>query len=99
MRIFGFEIRRSKRMPVRFLGDVVKVDLSPGDVCVLLARQVVSPKQLAEIRDAWRAAVGDDVTLMVLDDGMKLGVLSPPQAAAIHVRLIDEAAVEQAVDA
>jgi hypothetical protein len=49
------------------------------------------------LSSTWRAAVGDDVTLIVLDNGMRLGVLSPPQAAAVHERLTDALAVEEAV--
>lgn len=99
MKLFGFEVRRvAKPMPpTRFLGDLIKVDLSPGDVCILLAPGFVSKEQVVEMQGAWRAAVGDDVTLLVLGNGMKLGVLSPPQAAEVQERIADEQAVQLAV--
>lgn len=96
MRILGFEITRRKPA-TRFLGELVKVDLSAGDVCVLMVKQPVSQETAADMREAWRAAVGDDVTLLVLGNGMKLGILSPPQAAEVQERIADEKAVELAV--
>jgi hypothetical protein len=97
MRLFGFEIRRAAAPQTRFLGDLVKVDLAPGDVCVLMARRRLETGEAAQFSELWRAAVGDDVTLVVLDDGLKLGVLSPPQAAAVYERLEDAESVERAV--
>ena len=99
MRFFGWELTRAKRPQTRFLGDLVKVDLSPGDVCVLMTQRVMAADEAERVRATWRATVGDDVTLVVLDPGMRLGVLSPPQAAAVHERVTDEAAVAAAVEA
>lgn len=97
MRILGFEVSRAKREATRFLGDIAKVDLSPGDVCVLMARKPMSPEEVQRIGETWRLLVGDNVTLIVLEDGMKIGVLSPPQAAAVNERLNDTAAVDKAI--
>lgn len=99
MKIFGFEITRAEPPQTRFLGSLIKVELSPGDVCVLMVTQALSAKEAERIRDVWRATVGDDVTLLVLDVGMKLGVLSPPQAQAVHERLADESNVALAISA
>lgn len=99
MRLLGFEITRSRKPQTRFLGDLVKVELSPGDVCVLMIREPMTDERLQSVTAAWRAAVGDSVTLVVLDDGKRLGVLSPPQAAEVHRRIQDQQAVEDAVTA
>jgi hypothetical protein len=74
MNLFGLEIRRAPKEPTRFLGDLVKVDLSPGDVCVLMCRDTMTQETAGRITQLWRAAVGEDVTLVVLEAGMKLGV-------------------------
>lgn len=101
MTLFGWEITRAKSPQTRFLGDLVKVTLSPGDVCVLMCPDTISPEYAARMSETWRATIGDDVRCIVLDRGMKLGVLSPPQAAALHDALhevlTDEAAVTKAV--
>lgn len=97
MRLFGLEVRWAAAPPTRFLGDLVKVDLSPSDVCVLMCRDTMTPDSAARIQSYWLAAVGPDVTLIVLEAGMKLGVLSPPKAVEIHEKLKDEAAVAEAV--
>lgn len=96
--MLGLEITRAKPPATRFLGEIAKVDLSPGDVCVLMARGAMTPDETRRVSAMWRATVGEDVTLVVLDNGMKLGVLSPPQAQAVHERLTDEEAVAKAVE-
>lgn len=97
MRVFGFEITRAKKPQTRFLGDLVKVDLKAGDVCVLMAPRALPASEMQSITAAWRATIGDDVTLLIIDGSMKLGVLSPPQAAAVQERIESERAVEAAV--
>lgn len=97
MKLLGLEITRASKPATRFMGELVKVQLSPGDVCVLMARKTMAPEETERVSAMWRAVVGDEVTLIVLDDGMKLGVLSPPQAQAVHDRLQDEDAVERAI--
>jgi hypothetical protein len=108
VKLFGLEIRRvplpavpppaePPPPPTRYLGEVVKVDLAPGDVCVLMSRVTLAREDRQMIGDLWRATVGDDVTLIVLDDGAKLGVLSPPKAVAVHERLSDEAVLDKAL--
>jgi hypothetical protein len=98
VRAFGYEIRRASKPATRFIGEIVKVELSPGDVCVLMASARLSKEIVDGITATWRASVGDDITLIVLDEGLKLGVLSPPQAAVVHQKLTDEAVVQKAVD-
>lgn len=97
MKLFGFEIRRAKSKAVRFMGELVKLDVAPGDVCVLMCSQSLSQDGANRLRETWRFVMGDDVTLIVLDGGMRLGVLSPQKAAEVHARLEDEAVVEKAV--
>lgn len=97
MRFLGLEITRASPPPTRFLGDLVKVTLSPGDVCVLMSRRHLTQDEASWLRDMWRASIGDAITLIVIDDGMRLGVLSPPEAAAVHERLSDASAVAEAV--
>lgn len=97
MQIFGFEIRRARKPETRFLGELVKIDLSPGDVCILMAHQPIRQEEAESMRQAWRAAVGDDVTLLVLGNDLRLGVLSPPRAAEVRERFGVENAVAMAV--
>lgn len=97
MKLFGYEIRRAKPPATRFLGDILKVELSPGDVCVLMVRTPMSREATETVTQMWRATVGDDVTLVVLDDGMKIGVLSPPHARAVQERIDDAETVERTI--
>lgn len=96
MKIFGLEI--SRRKSTRFLGDLAAIQLRPGDVCVLMANDIVSAEDAEKFAAAWRAKFGE-TTLIILDKGMRLGVLSPAQAAKASMRIEDAKAVEKAVEA
>ncbi|SMQ65890.1 hypothetical protein SAMN06295905_1342 [Devosia lucknowensis] len=56
------------------LGDLIRLDFKPGDKAVLMASRCISHEQGRRIHEAWeRYAPG--VPLLVLDDGMKLGLI------------------------
>ena len=95
MKIFGYEITRSKR--TRFLGDIAAIQLKDGDVCVLMADEAVSTEDAKMFTAAWRAKFGD-TTLIVLDKGMRLGVLSPAQSARVKMHIDDTNAVDEALE-
>lgn len=95
MKLFGFEISRSK--PTRFIGDLATVQIKQGDVCVLMANDALSNEEAAAIGAMWRAKFGE-IALIVLDKGMRLGVLSPPQAIKASVRIEDAKLVDAALE-
>lgn len=101
MRILGFELRRVKpaAAPVEFLGHMAKIQIVDGDVCVLMADRALSQAQRDDMANYWRLIFGDRVTLVVIDDGMKLGVLSPPRAAEVHRQIQDGKVIANAIEA
>jgi len=97
MRLFGFDITRKKAERTHFLGELVRLQLKPDDVCVLMVRSAVSAEQAAKFAEHWRIKFGD-IPLMVLDNGMRLGVLSPPQAEQARMHITDSEAVDKALE-
>lgn len=95
MRIFGFEITRGKT--TRFLGDLTSVRINEGDVCVLMANEAITTEEAKNFSVAWRAKFGE-TALIILDKGMRLGVLSPPQAARATMHIEDAKAVDKALE-
>jgi hypothetical protein len=61
---------------IRFLGDVQRLVLAPGDIVVLKTPFFVSPEQAGHLRDALRRELGDDRKVIVLPDGLEIGVLA-----------------------
>lgn len=98
MRVFGFEISRRKSQPAaRFLGDIAKIEVKDGDVFVLMHPARMSEEDAAFIRQTWQAIFGQQVTLLILDAGARLGVLSPVAAAQVNQAIEDGAAVGAAL--
>lgn len=58
---------------IRFIGDLARLELRPGDRFVLTTDKRPSDDQIDRIRTAWRAFAGD-APLIVLD-GCRLGVI------------------------
>lgn len=61
---------------VNFLGDVQRLALKPGDMLVLRTDQIISGDLAQRLREQLESAVPGH-SVIVLGDGMKLGVLSP----------------------
>lgn len=101
MRFFGLEIRRSaakKEPPVEFLGSLVKMDVLDGDVAVLMPARELSGEQAQAIGQTWEDRFGDRATLLVLDVGMRIGILAPDRAARIEEARKEAAGTDKAVD-
>lgn len=58
---------------IRFLGDLQRLDLRPGDRFVLTVPRQLSYEQRARLSTAFREEVGAPV--LVLEEGIKLGVI------------------------
>lgn len=95
MKLFGYELVRAKA--TRFLGDLAKVQIKQGDVCVLMANETVTPEEAKNFAAAWRAKFGE-TALIILDKGMRLGVLSPAQSAKATMHIEDAKAVDKALE-
>lgn len=96
MRLFGYELSRVK--PSKFLGDITRIGLAEGDVCVVMVPGRMTDKESGEMGTQWRAVFGDGVTLMILDEGKRIGVLSPPQAVQAHQAISDAKEIQAALD-
>ncbi len=66
---------------IRFLGDLERLDLRKGDRFVLSVDQPLPQKAHNHIQEAWKQFVGgkdDALQLLILDRGMKIGVMAVP---------------------
>lgn len=67
---------------VRFLGDVQRLTLQPGDVLVLKCANVLTVETTARLREHVQKIVGQECKVMVLSGGLEIGVLSPQAETA-----------------
>lgn len=67
---------------IRLLGDLQRLDIQPNDRFVLTVDRPLTPDHHRRIQEAWRLFVGGDDSalkgLLILDAGMKIGVISLP---------------------
>lgn len=71
---------------IRYLGDLQRLELKPGDRFVLTVDRPISGEMAAKLGEVWARFVGDDredLKLLILDSGMKLGVLNWDTAADV----------------
>lgn len=68
---------------IRFVGDLRRCDVRPGDRFVLTVERPISRDTHDRIQAVWRDFIGSDnpAKLLVLEDGMHLGVIGPVDAA------------------
>lgn len=64
---------------IRYLGDLARLRLEPGDMLVLSCPQPLSFHQVERLREQMRKFMGDAAP--VLGGGIKLGVVSDPRKA------------------
>ena len=64
-----------KEPEVRYLGDVQKLSLGPNDILVLSLAHPVPIELAMRLREMVRDVAGDDRKVMILEPGMKVGVL------------------------
>jgi len=61
---------------IRYLGDVQRLALAPGDIIVISIDQAISAQSVENLRRQGEQAVPGHKCL-VLGDGLKVGVLAP----------------------
>lgn len=69
---------------IRFIGDLDRLEIKPGDKFILTAPGPISAQGYAEIQRAWRDFVGgepDQFKLLILESGIKIEVLEEEIAA------------------
>ena len=64
--------------PIRYLGDLRRLQPEPGDVYVLSIDQRLSVESMARLRQWWAEKMGD-AKVLVLDQGGRLGVVAEPK--------------------
>jgi hypothetical protein len=65
-----------KAREIRYLGDVRRLVLRPGDVVVLLVPGSIEPESAKRLSETMRANLPGHKVL-VLADGLKIGVMGP----------------------
>lgn len=60
---------------IRYLGDMQRLQVSPGDVFVLKAKGRLTIEGVLQIREQWKQVMGD-APLLVLDDAISLGAVN-----------------------
>jgi hypothetical protein len=74
----GTSMKKDKHddsIPLRYLGDLQRIMHKPGDVFVLTTNQFIPPAAREAIKQHWAIAM-PDTKLLVLENGMHVGVLS-----------------------
>lgn len=66
-----------KKQPAKYIGEFCKIKILAGDVVVLTCEQTISRDVAAQLDAEFAKKFGPDVSLLVLDAGMKLALLSP----------------------
>lgn len=61
-------------LEIRFVGDLQRLEVKPGDVFVLKLRDSLSQPALERIYEHWRSIMGD-AKLVTIEDGADLGVI------------------------
>lgn len=63
---------------IRWLGELRRVDVKPGDRFVLMTDKVLSHESAEHLQKKWAHFMGEDAVstkLLVLDGGMKIGAI------------------------
>jgi len=60
---------------IRFVGDLQRLDVRPGDKFVLTCERSVDEDTLLRLRDALRDFLGEDAQVLILDSGLKIGAV------------------------
>lgn len=89
---------QKKKAALNFLGDLTKITVAPGDVFVVMPKRQISEATAQALSQAWEENFGPECPLVVLEEGMRIGVLSPEKAAAAQKQIQEIEAATQAVD-
>ena len=60
---------------IRFVGDLQRLEVRHGDKFVLKVPRPMSEQQVARLRQNLTRFIGDGVDVLILSDGMELGVV------------------------
>ena len=71
---------------IRFLGDLQRLQLKPGEKLVLRTKERLSAETCERLSTNLRLMLGDDVPVIVLDGGLQMGVIGPH---ATNARIVD----------
>lgn len=66
--------------PIRYIGDMQRLQPQAGDVFVLTTEQPMAEEQAKRIHAKWVSVMGADVKLLLIHGGLRLGVISRPAA-------------------
>ena len=72
---------RTFRSRITFVGELRRVNVRPGDVFVLKSEHRITDEMVDHLIKMWKDTMGEDVKLLVLGDGLKLGVIRGPQTS------------------
>lgn len=61
---------------VRFLGNLQRLEPQPGDRFVLMTEDRLNRDAMESIQKIWSNFAGDGPKLLILESGMKLGVVA-----------------------
>lgn len=89
---------QKKKPALNFLGDLTKVVVSPGDVFVVMPKRQISEATAQALSQVWEENFGPECPLVVLEEGMRIGVLAPEKAAAAQHQIEEMEAATKAVD-
>lgn len=64
-----------KDQDIRFIGDLQRLDVRPGDRFVLTVPVLLSDEEVARLQEQWAKLGLGDGKVIVLHEGMKLGVI------------------------
>lgn len=71
-----------QQLEIRWVGELQRCDVRPGDKFVLNVDGIISDHTAQHIQRAWKDFIGGDhAKLLILTDGMKLGVFGQAEAA------------------
>ncbi len=65
-----------KEEEIRYLGDLQRLTIKPGDKFVLTADRPISREMAAALKSMWEGFAGPDIPLLILDKGCSLGAIS-----------------------
>jgi hypothetical protein len=72
--------KEAKDSEIRFLGDLQRLEVKPGDRFVLTVPGPVSSKVISFLQKQWEELNVSQGKLIVLTDGCKLGVIGQDEA-------------------
>lgn len=89
---------QKKKPALSFLGDLTKIKVAPGDVFVVMPKRQISQETAQALSQVWEENFGAECPLVVLEEGMRIGILSPDKAAAAQQQIEEMEAATKAVD-